>query len=72
MHIDTGDAKPIKKRPYLMSPFISKVLNQELDEMLKKGGHKVVPDSLSRVPQPISSESDCDIEIVSLEVNPDQ
>lgn len=35
MHIDTGDAKPFKQRQYLMSPYMLKILNDELDEMLK-------------------------------------
>lgn len=37
MTIDTGDAIPFKKRQYHMSPYMLKVLNQELDEMLKLG-----------------------------------
>lgn len=35
--IDTGDAKPFKIRQYLMSPYMLKILNQELDEMLQLG-----------------------------------
>lgn len=35
--IDTGDATPFKKRPFAMSPYMSKILNEELDEMLKLG-----------------------------------
>lgn len=37
MSIDTGDAKPFKKRPYLMSPYMMNILNSELDEMLRLG-----------------------------------
>lgn len=37
MSIDTGDAKPFKKRPYLMSPYMLKILNEELDRMLELG-----------------------------------
>lgn len=35
--IDTGDSKPFKKRPFLMSPYMQKILNEELDEMLSLG-----------------------------------
>ncbi|CAG9767979.1 unnamed protein product [Ceutorhynchus assimilis] len=35
MHIDTGDAKPFKRKQYPMSPYMLKILNQELDEMIK-------------------------------------
>lgn len=35
--IETGDAKPFKKRPYLLSPYMHKILNDELDDMLKLG-----------------------------------
>lgn len=35
--IDTGDAKPFKKKQYLMSPYMLKILNAELDDMLKLG-----------------------------------
>lgn len=35
MTIDTGDAKPFKRKQYLMSPYMLKILNDELDEMLK-------------------------------------
>lgn len=34
-HIDTGDAKPFRERQYPLSPYIMKLLNKELDEMLK-------------------------------------
>lgn len=37
MSIDTGEAKPFKLRQYLMSPYMLKLLNQELDDMLKLG-----------------------------------
>lgn len=37
MNIDTGDAKPIKKRQCHMSSYILKILNQESDEMLALG-----------------------------------
>lgn len=37
MSIDTGDAKPIKQKQYNMSPYMLKILNQELDEMIKLG-----------------------------------
>lgn len=37
MTIDTGDAKPFKKKPFVMSPYMQKILNEELDEMLKLG-----------------------------------
>lgn len=35
MTIDTGDAKPFRQRPFPMSPYMSDILNRELDEMLK-------------------------------------
>lgn len=37
MNIDTGDTKPFKKKQYSMSPYMLKILNAELDEMLKLG-----------------------------------
>lgn len=36
-HIDTGDAKPIKQRQYLLSPYMLGHLNKELDKMLELG-----------------------------------
>lgn len=37
MNIDTGDAKPFKKKQYLLSPYMLKILNSELDDMLNLG-----------------------------------
>lgn len=37
LNIDTGDAPPFRKRPFPMSPYMSKILNDELDDMLKLG-----------------------------------
>ena len=37
MSIDTGDAKPFRQKPFLMSPYMSKILNEELNDMLKLG-----------------------------------
>lgn len=37
MNIDTGNAKPFKERQYNMSPYMLKIMNKELDEMLKLG-----------------------------------
>lgn len=37
MHIDTGNNKPFRKKQYPMSPYMLKVLNNELDEMIKLG-----------------------------------
>lgn len=37
LNIDTGDAVPFKKRPYVMSPYMLKILNEELDDMIKLG-----------------------------------
>jgi len=34
-HIDTGDAKPVKKKHYSYSPKMLEVLNSGLDEWLK-------------------------------------
>lgn len=35
LDIDTGDAKPFKLMQYLMSPYMLKILIEELDEMLQ-------------------------------------
>ena len=35
--IDTGDAMPIKQRPYIVSPDVKKEINRQEDEMLEKG-----------------------------------
>lgn len=35
--IDTGDSKPFKMKPYLLSPYLQEILNKELDSMLKLG-----------------------------------
>lgn len=35
--IDTGDAKPIKQRQYLMSPYIQDGVNKEIARLLEKG-----------------------------------
>lgn len=37
LHIDTGDEKPFKVRQYPFSPYLLKLLNSELDEMLRLG-----------------------------------
>ncbi|XP_030767447.1 uncharacterized protein LOC115891183 [Sitophilus oryzae] len=37
LNIDTGDAPPFKRRPFSMSPYMAKILNDELDEMLQLG-----------------------------------
>ena len=34
MHIDKGDAKPVRKRPYRQSPEIQRAMNKLIDEML--------------------------------------
>jgi len=34
MHIDTGDAKPIRKRAYRQSPEMQRVMQKQIDEML--------------------------------------
>lgn len=34
--IDTGDAKPIKQKQYVMSPYVQDKVNQEVDRMLEK------------------------------------
>lgn len=36
-HIDTGDAEPIKQRPYLVSPYIQKGIHEEVDRLVAKG-----------------------------------
>ena len=35
--IDTGDATPIKQRPYRVSPDVKKEIDRQVDEMLEKG-----------------------------------
>ena len=35
--IDTGDAAPIKQRPYRVSPDFRKEIDRQVDEMLEKG-----------------------------------
>lgn len=37
LYIDTGDAKPFRKRPFPLSPYMADILNKELDDMLKLG-----------------------------------
>ncbi|XP_030760526.1 uncharacterized protein LOC115885682 [Sitophilus oryzae] len=37
LNIDTGDAPPFKRRSFSMSSYMAKILNNELDEMLKLG-----------------------------------
>jgi len=34
MHIDTGDAKPVRKRAYRQSPEMQRVMQKQIDEML--------------------------------------
>jgi len=34
MHIDTGDAKPVRKRAYRQSPEMQRVMEKQIDEML--------------------------------------
>lgn len=36
-HIDTGDAKPVVKRPHPISPYVQKEVDSELDRMLTMG-----------------------------------
>lgn len=35
LSIDTGSARPFHRKPYPMSPYMSEILNKEIDEMLK-------------------------------------
>lgn len=49
-HIDTGDARPIKQRQYLLSPYMLGHLNRELDKMLELG---VVEPSMSEWSSPV-------------------
>lgn len=37
LNIDTGNSKPIKQRQYPLSPYMSNILNKELDSMLELG-----------------------------------
>jgi len=34
MHIDTGDAKPVRKRAYRQSPEMQRIMQKQIDEML--------------------------------------
>lgn len=49
-HIDTGDARPIKQRQYLMSPYMLDHLNEELDRMIEL---EVVEPSMSEWSSPV-------------------
>lgn len=35
--IDTGEAEPIKQRPYIVSPYVQEKINEEITRMLDKG-----------------------------------
>ncbi|CAF1639495.1 unnamed protein product, partial [Didymodactylos carnosus] len=36
-HIDTGDSRPIKLRPYRVSPPLKRIISEEISQMLKQG-----------------------------------
>ena len=42
--IDTGDAMPIKQRPYRVSPDVKKEIDRQVEEMLEKG---IIQESVS-------------------------
>ena len=48
--IDTGDAMPIKQRPYRVSPDVKKEIDRQVDEMLEKG---IIQESVSSWSSPV-------------------
>ena len=48
--IDTGDAMPIKQRPYRVSPDVKKEIDRQVDEMLEKG---IIRESVSPWSSPV-------------------
>ena len=48
--IDTGDATPIKQRPYRVSPDVKKEIDRQVDEMLEKG---IIQESASPWSSPV-------------------
>ena len=48
--IDTGDATPIKQRPYRVSPDVKKEIDRQVDEMLEKG---IIQESVSPWSSPV-------------------
>ena len=48
--IDTGDAMPIKQRPYRVSPDVKKEIDRQVDEMLEKG---IIQESISPWSSPV-------------------
>ena len=48
--IDTGDATPIKQRPYRVSPAVKKEIASQVDEMLEKG---IIQESVSPWSSPV-------------------
>ena len=48
--IDTGDATPIKQRPYRVSPDVKKEIDPQVDEMLEKG---IIQESVSPWSSPV-------------------
>ena len=48
--IDTGDAMPIKQRPYRVSPDVKKEIDRQVEEMLEKG---IIQESVSPWSSPV-------------------
>ena len=48
--IDTGDAMPIKQRPYRVSPDVKKEIDRQVDEMLERG---IIQESVSPWSSPV-------------------
>ena len=48
--IDTGDATPIKQRPYRVYPYVKKEIDRQVDEMLEKG---IIQESVSPWSSPV-------------------
>ena len=48
--IDTGDAMPIKQRPYRVSPVVKKEIDRQVDKMLEKG---IIQESVSPWSSPV-------------------
>ena len=48
--IETGDAMPIKQRPYRVSPDVKKEIDRQVEEMLEKG---IIQESVSPWSSPV-------------------
>ncbi|KAG5879653.1 hypothetical protein JTB14_014979 [Gonioctena quinquepunctata] len=69
LEIDTGGAKPIKQRQYLMSPYLLNILNSELDNMLRLGVVEPSDSPWNRASD-IAHASDSDTEVAEVSIEP--